>query len=310
MGRELRIVSLLSSATEILHALGLGSFQVGRSHECDYPASVLGLPVCSHPAFEVNGSSREIDTLVKERLRSAASIYELDTERIGALQPTHILTQTQCKVCAVSLDDVERDLRQETGCEAEIIVLEPYALCDLWRDIRNMAAAFGIPQPGEALVSRLQAEMQRIVTRAADAAHRPRVAAIEWLEPLMAAGNWVPELIEMAAGANLFGTAGAHSPWMSWRELIASEPEIVVALPCGFGLERTRTEMRTITERDEWHQLRATRTGQVFLCDGNQYMNRPGPRLLESLRIFAEIFHPELFEPNFEGSGWERFSLA
>jgi iron complex transport system substrate-binding protein len=304
--QELRIVPLISSATEIVHALGLGEFQVGRSHECDYPACVAALPVCTTPAIAVSGSSAEIDRLVKERLRSAASVYQVDSGLIRSLRPTHIITQTQCKVCAVSLEDVERALKAEIDMDARIICLEPYALDDLWRDIQCVASACGREDAGEALTASLQQRMLEIQNRAKAAASRPGVAAIEWLEPLMAAGNWVPELIEMAGGENLFGVPGAHSPWMTWDQLVASDPEVITALPCGFDLLRTRGEMHWLSDRAGWENLRAVREGRVFVCDGNQFMNRPGPRLVESLQIFAEILYPELFEPQLEHLGWGR----
>jgi iron complex transport system substrate-binding protein len=304
----LRILPLISSATEIVHALGLGQYQVGRSHECDYPIPVSNLPVCTMPAFAVSGSSEEIDRLVKERLAAAASIYEIDAELVRRLDPTHIITQTQCKVCAVSLEDVERALRTEVGITSQIIPLEPYALDDLWRDIRRIAIACEHESLGDRLISNLQDRMRTICTRAQMTTEKPRVAAIEWLEPLMAAGNWVPELIEMACGQNLFGIAGQHSPWMTWEELTEADPDILIALPCGFDLERTNSEMKWLTGRPGWHQLRAVRTGKVFTCDGNQYMNRPGPRLVESLQIFAEIMHPQYFAPMLEGSGWIRWT--
>ncbi|HEX4164641.1 MAG TPA: cobalamin-binding protein [Bryobacteraceae bacterium] len=304
---ELRLLPLLSSATEIVHALGLGQYQVGRSHECDYPACVLELPVCSKPSFPVDGSSAEIDALVKDRLRRALSIYKLEQETIRELRPTHIITQTQCKVCAVSLDDVEQLVRDEVQSDAQVVALEPFALADVWRDIERVAHRCGQPQAGVALIESLQKRMGEIETQAHHSAKRPTVAAIEWLEPLMAAGNWVPELIAMAAGRNLFGVAGQHSPWMTWDELLEADPDIVIALPCGFDLQRTRSEMHWITARTGWRELRAVKAGRVFLCDGNQFMNRPGPRLVESLQIFAEIFHPSLFTPDLENLGWERF---
>ncbi len=304
---ELRLLPLLSSATEIVHALGLGKYQVGRSHECDYPPCVLDLPVCSEPTFPVDGSSAEIDRLVKDRLRQALSIYQLDHAAIRALQPTHIITQTQCKVCAVSLDDVEKLLQDELSSPAEIIALEPYALADLWRDIERIAGRCNHAQNGAALIEQLKTQMREIEKRAKTAATRPTVAAIEWLEPLMSAGNWIPELIEMAGGENLFGIAGQHSPWMTWQEIIEADPDILIALPCGFDITRTRNEMHWLAGRKDWQSLRAVKNGKVFVCEGNQFMNRPGPRLVESLRIFAEIIHPELIPPQMERSGWQRF---
>ncbi|MDQ2843654.1 MAG: cobalamin-binding protein [Acidobacteriota bacterium] len=304
--RSLRILSLLSSATEIVHALGLGEYQVGRSHECDYPPVVLELPVCSRPSFPVSGSSAEIDRLVKERLASALSIYELDAALIGSLSPTHLLTQTQCKVCAVSLEDVEKALQNELRTGARVISLEPFALVDLWSDIRRVAGGCGKEDAGNKLVCMLQARMLAIEQQARLSSVRPRVAAIEWLDPLMAVGNWVPELIELAGGRNLFGVAGQHSPWMTWEEVVAADPDIIVALPCGFDLARTRSEMHCLCDRPGWNRLKAVQSGNVFVCDGNQFMNRPGPRLVESLQIFAEIFHPEEFPAALEGIGWER----
>ena len=304
---ELRILSLLSSATEIVHALGLGEFQIGRSHECDYPSEVLKMPICSRPSFPVSGSSDEIDRLVKDRVAGALSIYELDSDLIRELRPTHILTQTQCKVCAVSLEDVERATRDGLTTDAKIIALEPYALIDVWDDIRRVGISCGEAAMAENLILRLKGQLNEIQRRARDADAHPTVAAIEWLEPLMAGGNWVPELIEMANGRNLFGVAGEHSPWMTWEQIRAADPDVVVTLPCGFDLERTRAEMHWLEKRAGWRELRAVQNKNVFVCDGNQFMNRPGPRLLESLRIFAEVIHPALFEPTLEGVGWERY---
>jgi iron complex transport system substrate-binding protein len=150
--------------------------------------------------------------------------------------------------------------------------------------------------------------MAVIEARARSATSQPSVAAIEWLEPLMAGGNWVPELIAMANCRNLFGVAGQHSPWMNWQQLVEANPDAVVVLPCGFDLERTRSEMHWLTQRPEWKSLSAVQSGRVFVCDGNQFMNRPGPRLVESLQIFAEMLHPHLFPPELENVGWERFS--
>jgi iron complex transport system substrate-binding protein len=304
---DLRLLPLLSSATEIVHALGLGAFQVGRSHECDYPAVVLSLPVCTRPAIQVSGSSAEIDLLVRQRLASALSVYEVDASLIRQLRPTHIITQAQCKVCAVSLEDVERAVRSEIGVEAHIISLEPYALEDVWRDIRRVARACDVVECGEMLVGTLENRMNGISQLAQRTGEKPSVAAIEWLEPLMAGGNWVPELIEMANAENLFGSAGQHSPWMTWEDLRVADPDVIIALSCGFDIARTRAEMHWLTDRAGWSRLKAVRSGKVFVCDGNQFMNRPGPRLVESLQILAEILHPALFEPRLGGIGWERF---
>jgi iron complex transport system substrate-binding protein len=301
-----RIVSLIASATEIVHALGLGRYQVGRSHECDFPDEVRALPVCTTPSFPVTGDSAEIDRRVKERLANALSVYEVFEDVLERLQPTHIVTQTQCRVCAVTLEDVERALTGSISSRPKLIALEPNALDDIWAGIRQVALACGISSKGDEVVSTLRHRMTQISTRAFQDARRPRVACIEWHEPLMAAGNWVPELVDLANAGNLFGQAGLHSPWMSWDELVAADPDVIISLPCGFDLKRTREEMYWLTGRPGWRELRAVHSGEVYLADGNQYMNRPGPRIVESLQILAEILHPDVFEPRLEGPGWEK----
>jgi iron complex transport system substrate-binding protein len=306
----LRIVSLIASASEIVDALGLSRHQVGRSHECDFPPEILALPICTSPAFPTDGSSADIDQRVKARVANALSVYEVSREILDALQPTHVITQTQCRVCAVSLEDVERALTGWVTSRPKLVALEPNALADIWSDIRRVAASCGVAERGEEAVAKLQTEMQRISERALAAKRHPRVACIEWHEPLMAAGNWVPELVEMAGAVNLFGQAGAHSPahsaWMSWQQLADADPDVIITMPCGFGLERTGAEMYWLTDRPGWRELRAVQIGQVYLADGNQYFNRPGPRLVQSLEILAEILHPESFAPALEGAAWRR----
>ena len=188
----------------------------------------------------------------------------------------------------------------------EIVSLQPDDLTGIWRDIERVAAAAGVPERGEALVLGLRARMLAIADDAAALEVRPRVAAIEWIDPLMAAGNWMPELIGMAAGINLFGEKGKHSPWMRWEDLAVADPDAIVVLPCGFDIERTRAEMPALTDRPGWADLEAVKAGRVFLTDGNQYFNRPGPRIAESLEILAEILHPESFDFGHEGAGWDR----
>lgn len=300
----LRIVSLIASASEIVSSLGLSRYQVGRSHECDFPPEILALPICTSPAFPTDGSSADIDQRVKQRVANALSVYEVSRQILDALQPSHVITQTQCRVCAVSLEDVERALTGWVTSRPKLVALEPNSLADVWTDIRRVADSCGVSERGADIVADLQAAMQRISERALASPSRPRVACIEWHEPLMAAGNWVPELVEMAGAVNLFGEAGAHSPWMNWQRLIDGDPDIIITMPCGFDLARTCAEMYWLTGRPEWRKLRAVQTGQVYLADGNQYFNRPGPRLVESLQILAEILHPDAFEPALEGAAW------
>jgi iron complex transport system substrate-binding protein len=306
----LRIVSLIASASEIVDSLGLSRYQVGRSHECDFPPEILALPICTAPAFPIDGSSAEIDERVKQRVANALSVYEVSRELLDALQPTHVITQTQCRVCAVSLEDVERALTGWVTSRPKLVALEPNCLADIWSDIGRVASACGVVERGEQVVAELQDKMQCLSERACASGNRPRVACIEWHEPLMAAGNWVPELVEMAGAVNLFGQAGTHSPWMTWQQLLDADPDVIVSMPCGFDLERICAEMYWLTDRPEWRKLRAVEAGQVYLADGNQYFNRPGPRLVDSLQILAEILHPEAFAAALEGKAWRAWRAS
>lgn len=301
-----RVVSLIPSATEIVCLLGLEAQLVGRSHECDYPPSVQRLPICAAPAVDVSGSSAEIDRQVKSALRDALAIYRVHDDVLRQVQPSVIVTQAQCDVCAVSLKDVEQAVCRWLDSRPQIVSLEPRTLADVWHDILRVAQALDVPERGAAAVDQLQRRVTAIVERSQSTDARPTVACIEWLDPLMAGGNWLPELVDLAGGDNRFGAAGAHSPWMTWESLRESDPEVIVLLPCGFDIARTREELPALTRQPGWSELRAVRGGRVYLTDGNQFFNRPGPRLVESLEILAEIIHPQRFSFGHESSGWQR----
>lgn len=302
-----RIVSLIASSTEIVCALGLEAWLVGRSHECDFPPGVRALPQCTTPKFPVDGTSYQIDQRIRAILAEGLSVYRVSAEALEALGPDIIITQTQCEVCAVSLRDVEEAVCALVGSRPAIISLNPSCLADVWADIRRVAVGCGVPMAGEKLVAALAQGMADLHASAASAGRRPGVAYIEWIDPLMTGGNWMPELVDLAGGRSLFGIAGRHSPMQSFAELVAADPEVIFVAPCGFDIARTLTEMPVLTGKKEWPGLRAVRSGNVFIADGNQYFNRPGPRLLDSLRILAEVLHPGLFPPEHEGGGWIRF---
>jgi iron complex transport system substrate-binding protein len=299
-----RIVSLIASSTEIVFALGYGKHMVGRSHECDYPEEVLGLPQCTSPKFRTDGTSYEIDQRVKAIVQESLSVYRVDAEMLEHLKPTHIVTQAQCEVCAVSLKDVELAVCEMTSTMPKIVSLEPNSLEDIWQDIYRVGRSLQADDAARELVDRLTGRVESIRQSASKLSNRPTVACVEWIDPLMAAGNWMPQLIELAGGHNLFGEAGKHSPWMTWEQLTQSNPEIIVISPCGFGIKRTLEETHLLTGRDGWTSLQAVESGRVYVADGNQYFNRPGPRVVESLEIAAEIIHPESFQFGHEGSGW------
>jgi iron complex transport system substrate-binding protein len=301
----MRIASMLASATEIVSALGCRDALVARSHECDYPPGVDALPCCTEPKIDLKGNSRDIDDRVKAVVEEGLSVYRVDGDALKALQPDVIVTQSQCEVCAVSENDLRAVVGDWLDAAPVIVTLKPDALADIWTDIRNVAGAIGAGARGEALVAELKARLAAIADAAAALPDRPGVACIEWIDPLMAGGNWIPELVTMAGGTCLFGEAGKHSPWMEWADLQAADPDVIVVLPCGFDIARTRREMPALTERSGWRDLRAVRNGRVYVTDGNQYFNRPGPRIAESLEILAEILHPGRFDFGHEGRGWE-----
>ena len=300
----MRVASMLASATEIVAALGFRDALVARSHECDFPAGVETLPCCTEPKIDLRGTSRDIDDRVKAVVQEGLSVYRVDGDALKALRPDVIVTQSQCEVCAVSETDLRKAVCDWLEATPAIVTLKPDALADIWADFQNVADALGAPARGRELIGSLQARMASVERKASEIAERPTIACIEWIDPLMAGGNWMPELVAMAGGTNLFGTAGGHSPWMTWDELKRADPDVVAVLPCGFDIERTRREMPALTARPGWSDLRAVRSGRVYLTDGNQYFNRPGPRIAESLEILAELLHPQHFDFGHRGNGW------
>jgi iron complex transport system substrate-binding protein len=300
-----RILSLLPSCTEIVWALGYGDNLVGCSHECDYPPETALLPVCTRAALDSTKPSREIERDVQSALRDALSLYKLNLPLISELKPDVILTQAQCEVCAVSLEEIERDLAEALDYEPKIVSLQPTRLAHLWDDFYTVAEALGSAEHARPVVKALKNRLVDIIQKTAEISGRPRVGCIEWTDPLMAAGNWVPDLVEMAGGACAFGQAGEHSPRLSWATLASQNPEVLVIMPCGFDLPRARAESAPLTGHPGWQGLRAVRNGKVFVVDGSHYFNRPGPRLVDSVEILAEILHPDQFNYGFRGKAWD-----
>jgi len=288
-----RVVSLIASATEIVHGLGRGGCLVGRSHECDFPAEVLSVPPLTAPKFKVEGSSAEIDARVREIVRESLSVYRVDAEALAALDPDVILTQDHCEVCAVSLADVEAATCSWTGRPVRIVSLSPDSLADAYADIRKVAQALAAPEAGDALIQLMRERIAAVRIRVAGRP-RPRVAFIEWVEPLMAGGNWMPELIEAAGGDNLFGTAGQHSGWMQWEEIRTADPDAIVVAPCGYDLARCLKELPVLQAKPGWADLAAVRSARVYFADGNAYFNRPSPHLADTAEILAEMLHPDV----------------
>lgn len=293
----MRIVSLLPSTTEIVAALGKKDQLVGRSHECNYPDGIIELPACTKPKFKPDGNSYEIDQRVKALLQEGLSVYHVDEEKLKKLNPDIILTQDHCEVCAASLEDIEKTVQSTLGNGVEVLSVSPTDLSSWVQSIRTIAEAIDAKEAAEELTGRMKTELQQIQEKTVELTP-PKVLSIEWMDPLMSAGNWIPELIQVAGGIPVGAETGDHSPEISWNALQRLNPDIITINPCGYSIDQTLSEISTLSSHDEWSQLRAVKNKQVYICDGDHYFNRPGPRLVDSARILAEIIHPSLFRKN------------
>ncbi len=304
-----KIISLLPSATEIVCALGLEDQLAGRSHECDFPEFVRQLPVCSYPRFDTDLSSADIDRTVKELTMSAVSLYRIDEEQIKSIQPDVIITQDQCKVCAVNIDDVQQMLKDVTGKETEVISLHPSSPDDILKDILQVASRLGVSARAEVLVESLNERIDIIKHKLRFVEDRPSVACIEWLSPLMISGNWIPEIIEIAGGKPVLAQKGGHSSYVEFEALKDADPDILIIAACGFTIERTVREIGVLLGYEGWNDLSAVKNNQVYIADGNRYFNRPGPGIVDTAEMLAEIIQPKQFIFGFDGSAWVKFEI-
>lgn len=311
----MRIISLLASATEMIDELGCLDQLVGRSHECDFPPQVCSLPVVSKVQIDIGTSSAKIDEQIKQLAHAssstenaalkALSIYSIDVDQLQALRPDVIFTQTQCEVCAVSERDVMRAVQQLTGLQPRVVSLAPHQLSDVWQDVLRVGQALEVPERARQLVNGYKKKMDQLHSITSSFGYRPRVAVLEWLDPLMGAGNWTPELVACAGGENIFGEVGLHSPWLNWEELLHANPAVLVLSPCGFTIERTLMDLPLLQQHPLWPSLQAIQTGQVYAIDGNQYLNRSGPRLVESAELLGRVIWGESIGIQVDALGWK-----
>lgn len=297
-----RIASLLAAGTEILYGLGLGHQVIAVSHECDWPREVCDRPRVTFSSVAANASSKAIDDQVRDMLSNGQPLYGIDEQALVALAPDLIVTQAQCDVCAVRYEDVLSLVEAHSELRgARIVALNPQSLSDMFGDIERIARAAGRAVAATPYVESLRQRVEQVRSRTCDLqlGERPSVACIEWIEPLMLAGNWVPELIDIAGGTYELVKPGRHSPYVPWKDVVRFDPEVVVISACGFDLVRTVQEAARLRELSGWTDLAAVRSGRVFAVDGNAYFNRSGPRLVDSLELLAHLLHPRFFdEPN------------
>jgi iron complex transport system substrate-binding protein len=290
-----RIVSLVPSATELLFALGLGADVIAVTHECDYPPEAAELPHITHSVIPEGLSAAEIDARVRELTEDGEAIYGLDEELLVELEPDLIVTQALCAVCAVSYDDV-REVARRIAPEPEVISLDPHTLGEVMGDVRTLAQATGRRDEGVELIARAAGRIDRVRLAVRDA-DPVRVAALEWFDPVYVAGHWTPQLIEYAGGQDVLGLPGEHSEQRTWDEVAVAEPEVVVAMPCGYDAARSWEE--ALDHRDE---LRRVAPREVIAVDAAGYFSRPGPRLIDGLEVLAHALHPDRVPPGPSGA--------
>lgn len=292
----MRIVSLLPSATEIVCALGLGDELVGRSPECDYPPRVRDLPVVVSTRLDSGArTSAEIDARVQAHLHGGGSLYHIDESRLRGADPDLILTQGLCEVCAASIGEV-RDVATRLPRQPRILSLDPTSLDGVFTCILEVGAATGTLEAAEVLVAGLRDRVRAVESSIRTEDRRPRAFCLEWLDPPINAGHWVPDMVAAAGAVDGLATAGERSRKLTWREIALYAPEVLVAMPCGYDLGRTRREMETLVSNPAWSDLPAVRNGRVWLVDGSAYFNRPGPRLVDGVEMLAHIAHPDRFK--------------
>ena len=289
----MKIVSLLPSATELVCGLGLRDQLVGVSHECDYPVSVVGLPILTSSRIPEGLSSGEIDRLVTDQLKNDEALYDLVMEPLVELQPDLIVTQALCDVCAVSGNDVAKAIGSLPG-DPQVINLEPICLDDVLETVTLLAEAAQCVEQGQRYRAELQSRIDTVSERSTPLTDKPRVALLDWLEPLFDGGHWTPEIIALAGGIPVFGDKRQPSQRREWHELVDAAPDIIFIALCGFNVERSLQDVEAFLKTEGFIELHRRTGTQVYLVDGNAYFSRPGPRLVDALEIMANALHPDI----------------
>ena len=303
-----KIVTLIPSATEIVNFLGKKDLIVGRSHECDYPKDLKNIIKLTSPKINVDGTSGEIHKQINKILENSLSVYKVNVPELKKLEPDLVITQAHCEVCAVSFSEVEDIVAKHLSKKTKIISLQPNTLNDVFNDIKKVSSGLNLDvKIAENLIKDLNKRIENIQNKSSKQKERT-IACVEWIDPLMAAGNWIPEMISISGGKDIFGKAGKDSHWIKFKDIEKNDPDIIIFLPCGYDIPKTKNEVDNLFRKEnKWKDLKAFKNKAIFIADGNQFFNRPGPRLVDSVEILAEIIHPNLFNFRFENNGWINF---
>ena len=306
---EQQIVSFLPSATEMACALGLSDQLVGITHECDYPPEVRGKAIVVRKALPIETMSQlEIDIAVSERMRDGLSLYEVDEKLLQELAPDLILTQNLCQVCAPSGNEVSQALNLLPK-KPQILWLTPNSLAEIFANLRELGEATGHSKKAEELIAGGRARLRKISAATENIAERPRVFCMEWFDPVYCSGHWVPEMVKIAGGLDSLSKAGADSVRISWADVVAWKPEVLILMPCGFDLAQTIEQSQQLFNYPGWSTLPAVRDGRVYAVDANSYFARPGPRVVDGTELLAHLIHPELFSWNGSSNAYQRLEF-
>lgn len=281
----------------------------GRSHECNQTSYIRSLPVLTTPEIKQKEASADIHSEIQNLVENGLSVYRVDGKKLGEINPDLILTQDHCEVCAASLNDVEQAVQTYCSSKTVVISVSPDTMSEIYDSILTIGEAAGVPEKAQNLVDELNMRFS-IISQTINGQARDEVVTIEWLDPLMTGGNWIPELVDAAGGESRLAVAGKHSPVIEWSEILDQNPRKLLIMPCGYAIPQTLKEMHVLTEKEGWSNLDAVKNNEVYILDGDRFFNRPGPGIFDSGRILAEILHPNLLKPIYKNDGWVKWSCS
>ena len=286
-------MSLVPSATEIVYLLGLGDFLAARSHDSNYPQEAVVKPVVSQSVLPAGLTSRQIDEAVRSSSHTGTSLFHVDQKKLSQLEPNLILTQELCQVCAPTFSQIQKAARILEG-KVKVVSLEPHSIEDVFENIITVGEFAGRRKLAVSIIEKLKGEVADVSQKVRNM-NKPSVVVIEWLDPVMIAAHWVPQMVDIAGGQTLLSQPFMKSKRVFWQEVLVANPDILILAPCGFDIERTKKEIELFTSKPAWQRLNAVKNKRVWFMDGDAYLTRSGPRLIDGIKIMAKIIHPEVF---------------